>query len=77
MEELNKIYKEFEQLMLKVTRNFKKFNENEKIIIEFYEGRVSGLLNACYMMDDDIPEKLMKVLKNDFIIYKNLAGMEE
>lgn len=71
MEELNKIYKEFGKLTLEVTRKFKQYKENEKIAIEFQEGRVSALLNVCYMLED-IPERIMDELKDDFEFYKNL-----
>lgn len=77
MEELNKIYKEFGKLMMEVTRKFKEYNEIEKMAIEFQEGRVSALIKACYLMDDDIPEKLMDTLKDDFKFYKRLIRVEE
>lgn len=76
MEELNKIYKEFVKLMTEVTKRFKNYSDNEKILIEYEEGRVSAFFNVCYMMED-IPEKLMDTLKGEFELYKNLAGMEE
>lgn len=77
MEELNKMYKEFVKLVKEVTRKFKEYNENEKMVIKFQEGRVSALINACYLMDDDIPEKLMDTLKDDFKFYKRLIRVEE
>ena len=77
MEDLNKFYKEFGKLMMEVTRKFKEYSENEKMVIEFQEGRVSALINACYLMDDDIPEKLMDALKDDFKFYKRVIRVEE
>lgn len=76
MEELNRMYKEFEKLMIEVTKRFKNYSDNEKILIEYEEGRVSAFFNVCYMMED-IPEKLMDTLKGEFELYKNLTGMEE
>lgn len=77
MEELSRMYKEFGKLMIEVTRRFKDYNDNEKMVIEFQEGRVSALFNACYLMDDDIPEKLMDALRDDFEFYKRVIRVEE
>lgn len=76
MEEANKMYKEFVKLMTEVTKRFKNYSDNEKILIEYEEGRVSAFFNVCYMMED-IPEKLMDTLKGEFELYKNLTGMDE
>lgn len=76
MEEVKKMYKEFVKLMMEVTKRFKNYSDNEKILIEYEEGRVSAFFNVCYMMED-IPEKLMDTLKGEFELYKNLTGMEE
>lgn len=76
MEEVKKMYKEFVKLMTEVTKRFKNYSDNEKILIEYEEGRVSAFFNVCYMMED-IPEKLMDTLKGEFELYKNLTGMEE
>ena len=76
MEEANKMYKEFVKLMTEVTKRFKNYSDNEKILIEYEEGRVSAFFNVCYMMED-IPEKLMDTLKGDFEFYKRVIRVEE
>ena len=76
MEEIKKMYKEFVKLMTEVTKRFKNYRNNKKILIEYEEGRVSAFFIFFYMMED-IPEKLMDTLKGEFEFYKNLTGMEE
>lgn len=76
MEEVKKMYKEFVKLMTEVTKRFKNYSDNEKILIEYEEGRVSAFFNVCYMMEN-IPEKLMDTLKEEFKLYKRLIRVEE
>lgn len=46
------------------------------MLITFHEGKLTGLLDVCYMMDD-VAESIIDIVKKEFEVYKNLAGVEE
>ena len=76
MEEVRRIYKEYTKISFGVTSKWNEIDHNTQMLITFHEGKLTGLLDVCYMMDD-VAESIIDIVKKEFEVYKNLAGVEE
>ena len=76
MEEVRRIYKEYTKISFGVTSKWNEIVHNTQMLITFHEGKLTGVLDVCSMMDD-VAESIIDVVKKEFEVYKNLAGVEE
>lgn len=75
MEEVRRIYKEYTKISFGVTSKWNEIDHNTQMLITFHEGKLTGLLDVCYMMDD-VAESIIDIVKKEFEFYKVLAGVE-
>lgn len=72
MEELKRMYNEFVNATREVSERVKHYKMDLQKEIEFEEGRLSAFFRVCYLMNYEVPKKIIDEIKSDFEYYKLL-----